>query len=463
MHMKRREAIKIKNIFEKKRQMSTILPIHAGHVRGSRTRDCCMIMDEMKNILLGIIIGDALGSAFDGLGRGHIRSHFKKIDGYVDPAPALKGKMERWKKPGFYSSISQFAILAAACPTGAITESFTGYVAASPDVKESASGIFRHPDLVEKNLIARIKNPTRQTAVPALPCVRVIPSSIALSIRDGSHLERTKDIISYVLTFTRDASTLSGALSIASLVRYLIDEQPESINYPVACIDSNELLIEHINTNPGAVFDAGANPEELTAGLREMNGILGRIKGITDKAEAEADICGWMNKRLKTPIARATVNMPHAIIPYLLALSAIQGDDPSALYLTATEGGQAAALTALSVALMTCLRKASVIPDILAQNLANKKKIGVILDFLEKGSDPAALVEDFLRTEASLTRKELEELGARQRHARKKPKKAPHRTDTIDSLSKYVVESWTRIDRAKWRKEKRKIDKRKQT
>jgi hypothetical protein len=420
-----------------------------------------MIMDEMKNILLGIIIGDALGSAFDGLGRGHIRSNFKKIDGYVDPAPALKGKMERWKKPGFYSSISQFAILAAACPPGAIAQSFSGYIAASPDVKESASGIFRHPDLVEKNLITRIKNPSRQTTVPALPCVRIIPSSIPLSMRDNSLLERTKDIISYVLMFTRDASTLSGALSIGSLVRYLINDRRESINYPEACIDSNDLLIEHINANPGAVFNAGANPEEIAAGLREMNGILDLIKDAADKTETEAEICGWMNKRLKTPIARATVNIPHAIIPYSLALSAIQGDDPSALYLTATEGGQAAALAALYGALMTCISGASVIPDILAQNLANKKKIGAILDFLVKGS-AQALVKDFLRTEASLTRKELEELGAMQKHDRKKPKAVPHRTDTIGSLSKYVVESWTKIDRAKWRKEKRKGDKRKQ-
>ena len=416
--------------------------------------------ETKKNILLGMIIGDAIGSGFDGLGRGHIRSHFKEIGGYPDPAPALKGRMERWRKPGFYSSISQFGLLVAACPQGtAVAESFTEYIVRCPEVKESESGVFRHPDGVEKNLIARIKNPGRQIAIPEQPSVRVISSSIPLSLRDNSFFEQIIDAISYVRLFTRDVSTLSGALSITSLLRYLMEDRPPSTNYSEACLESNGLLIEEISANPGALFNSGINPGALEAGLKELNDILSPVANIKDETEAEAVICARMNNRLKTPITRASVNIPHALIPYALVLSAIHGDDPSALYQAAMKGGSAAALTALCGSLRACVFGTTAIPEILVQNLANRKKVTAIVNSLKDGAISAPAIEDFLRTEASLTGKEGEELRAKQRHNRKKPKHDMPRPDRESKLSKYAVESWTKIDKARWRNEKKKMDK----
>jgi ADP-ribosylglycohydrolase len=417
--------------------------------------------DEInKNILLGLIVGDALGSAFDGLGRSHIHTHFKSIDNYVDPASALKGKLEKWKKPGFYSSISQFAIIAGASKmrdTG--TKSFRQYIANSPEIDEYRFGIFRYPDSVEKRFIAVMKEHEPGIEISSQPSVRIIAASTPLSLRDYSLLEQVGAVISYIRHFTHDVSTAAGAASITSLLRYLASEQPASVNYVEVCRECIGLLIEAVDSDPGAIFKSALNPDALIRELHEMNEILSRLISIQNKSEAEAIICASMNKRLKSPITRATVNMPLAFIPYTLLISTIHRDDPGALFHASMEGGSAAALTALSAAVRSAVYGSAVIPEILVRNLANRKKIMAIVESLDNGSIPGALTDEFIQTEASLTRKELEELKAKQKHVKKKPKDKLSRTDKEGRLSHYVVESWTKIDKAKWKKEKKKMDK----
>ena len=217
--------------------------------------------------------------------------------------------------------------------------------------------------------------------------------------------------------------------------------------------------IEKEGFNPGAIFKSALNPDALIRELHEMNEILSRLISIQNKGEAEAIICASMNKRLKSPITRATVNMPLAFIPYTLLISTIHQDDPGALFHASMEGGSAAALTALSAAVRSAVYGSAVIPEILVRNLANRKKIMAIVDSLDNGSIPVALTDEFIQTEASLTRKELEELKAKQKHVKKKPKDKLSRTDKESRLSHYVVESWTKIDKAKWKKEQKKMDK----
>ncbi|RPI89409.1 MAG: ADP-ribosylglycohydrolase family protein, partial [Spirochaetales bacterium] len=63
--------------------------------------------DKNTGILLGALTGDALCTPLEGLSAGHIRSVLGHIGDYADPEPALKGKMDRWRKPALYSSLSQ--------------------------------------------------------------------------------------------------------------------------------------------------------------------------------------------------------------------------------------------------------------------------------------------------------------------------------------------------------------------
>jgi len=416
--------------------------------------------DINKNILLGLIVGDALGSPFDGLGKGHIHTHFKTIDNYVDPASALKGKLEKWKKPGFYSSVSQFAIIAGAIKVrDTWTESFRRYIANSPEINEYRFGIFRYPDSIEKKFIAGTKEHEPGIEISSQPSVRIIAASMPLSLKNYSLLEQVGAVISYIRLFTHDVSTAAGAASVSSLLRYLAREQPPSINYVQACRECNHQLIEAVDSDPGAIFKNALNPDALIRELHEMNEILSRLISIQNKSEAEAIICASMNKRLKSPITRATVNMPLAFIPYTLLISTIHRDDPGALFHAAMEGGSAAALTALSAAVRAAVYGSGILPEILVRNLANRKKIMAIVNSLDNGLIPVALMDEFIQTEASLTRKELEELKAKQKHVKKKPKNELSRTDKESRLSHYVVESWTKLDKAKWKKEQKKMDK----
>ena len=51
--------------------------------------------------------------------------------------------------------------------------------------------------------------------------------------------------------------------------------------------------------------------------------------------------------------------------------------------------------------------------------------------------------------------KEREELNARLRHVKTKVKKPKDAGDRENRLNRHVVESWTKIDKAKWRKRDR--------
>ncbi len=418
-------------------------------------------MDETHgNILLGLIIGDALGSAFDGLGRGHIRSHFKAIEDYIDPSPALKGKPDRWKKPGFYSSISQFAIMAA-CKGRASQGRFAE---GARTIGEYQYGIFRYPDAVEKKFILRIKRP--EESVPALPSVRVIAASVPLSFisasaqnENASALEVATRAIGYVREFTHDASTAAVAASLAWLMRSLIAERPRPADFVQICRACNETLIKTANSDPGPIFSKGLNPDALVRELDEMNGILSEITPSESMSESEARICKRVNTRMKTPITRATVNMPLALVPYALAIGTAHRDDPDALFLAAMEGGASGALTSLSAALRVAAYGPAVLPPALVRNLSNRKKIMSIIGSLKNGVIPEAAMENFIQGEAALTRKELEELRAKQKHVKKKPTNEMSRTEKETRLSHYVVESWTKLDKAKWKKERKKIDK----
>ena len=83
-----------------------------------------------------------------------------------------------------------------------------------------------------------------------------------------------------------------------------------------------------------------------------------------------------------------------------------------------------------------------------------------VLDALAAGAVSPEALDDFIRSEASLTGKEQEELKARLRHTKKKQRSGPRtRAEKEKELARHVVESWTKYDRARWKKERQRHDK----
>ena len=414
--------------------------------------------DRIKDTLLGFIIGDALGTPFDGMTGGHIHSSFKGIHGYTDPAPALKGKMERWRMPGLYSSISQMMILLS-FHLGAHRRfdgnEFISFVKSIPDISENEYGIFRHPAQMEKSFLKRIIEESGENiaAVYSYPCARpaaiLIPA--ALFSRESDSYQ---NIFAACKMFNSDFLSIAGPLIFSRIINSIVENkntQPEKLI--INSIDIIESLFAEIKNNTSKITGAGINPDALTKAAAEYKIILSALQSCPDIDSAEKKICAQVNKNLKTPVTRATVNHPLAIIPFALFLTAYNADDPgSALFSAAGEGGSSSVLCAVSGALAGALHGCDALPEILADNLVNKKRITAIIDHLTEGKLNQAVINDFISSEASLTGKEAEELKAKLKHQKIKIKTKKTRKDKEKELTRHVVESWTKMDQARWRK-----------
>lgn len=416
----------------------------------------------IKNILTGVIVGDALGSAVDGLARGHLRSHFRNIHDYIDPSPALKHKTESWRTPGLYSSISQFMlILGITCSRhGPCADAFRQAVASTPDISGYDYGLFRYPDMVEKMFIQRARNEESTLLLPVQPCTRIIPALTALSFRDNSQLEHISDVTAVVRLFTQDLSTLAAALIYSSLIRTLVEEGASGDEPMRIARDAAVILARFIESNSAAVFAQSVNPATLVEEIGTLAGTLSEILNADTPESAEELIVARVNSSLKTPVTRATVNMPGALFPYALAIVSLQRSGETALFRAVMEGGSTAPLAAITGAVEACRHDGSLFPDTLARNLVNRKKIRILVDAIAHGTGSSRDLNDCIVSEAALTSKDREDLAAKLKHARRKPKPAPQsRSEKERELARHAVESWTKYDKARWKKERQRKEK----
>ncbi len=414
-----------------------------------------------RDILIATIIGDALGSAFDGMGKGHIRTHFKETIDYIDPSPALKGKIHRWRKPGLYSSISQFMLILAshASRRGPFMKPFLRSIAGAPSLPGAPYGIFRGPGAVEVRLIMNARGDPGDNGVPAHPCGRIIPALAPIALKGDSFMERMTAVIGYIRLFTLDYSTIAGGLLYSLLISPLKGEEPTGGNPVDEAAKTASLLADTIDSAPATVFDTGVNPATLIRALFDVRGTLIALASAGDLSGAERIISSRVSAGLKNPVTRATVNMPGALIPYALYICSHLDGDPMLLFHTAFEGGESAALSAMVGALAARRHGPSILPDQLVRNLVNRKRILSIADDVSAGRLPVSMPEEFILSEASLTTKEIQERSAKSRHGAVTTRRPPasHREQEL-RLSRHVVESWTKADKAKWKRERKRME-----
>jgi len=416
----------------------------------------------MRNVLIAVITGDALGSAVDGMTRAHIHAHFSSIAGYIDPEPALKNKMELWRKPGLYSSITQLMlIMAMAGPRrGTCAESFRRAVASSPEVAGYDYGIFRYPGAVERAFILAMKDPSRHQQTTQQPCARIIPVMTFLSFRNNSAADHLLDVMAAVRLFTHDLSTLASALIYSSLLRALSTGAiPRDFTMKTVA-GAAAGVAGAVDGNSSAVFAGGVNPASLIRELRSQSGLLDEMASAAAPGAAEKIIITHVNRKLKTPVTRATVNIPAALFPYSVAVSSLAVADTPPPVAAVKEGGSTAALAAMAGALGAARLGGLRQDDPLIRDLVNRKKVLALVDSLSAGAVTPEAMDEFTRSEVSLTGKEQEEMRARLKHVKKKQKKSPMtRAEKEKELSRHVAESWTKLDKARWKKEKRRHDK----
>lgn len=414
---------------------------------------------KIKGMLWGTIIGDALGITLDGLTSAHIHSIFRKIEDYTDPAPALKGKPEHWRKPGLYSTHSQLMLLLsmfAQTKKNINWPDFVQLIAESLGIAGNEYGIFRHPSVMERHLINNAKtiNTSLKNTVFSYPCAdnAVILIPLTLNPFFNSNIER---MISSSLIFNSDVHSCAGALLMNGLLKNILEG---NLSFKTAELLDNaimtaDLLLKKLQESTAIIFKLGLNPDYLLSSISDYLNIISKLLNINDNNSAGKLIVDFVNKKIKTSITRATVNHPLAIIPFSIYLTYSYSHNPSeALFRAAENGGSSPILCALVGALIGAMFGLDDLPENLINDLVNKRRIINIISSISGKQAATELIHDFILGEASLTAKEIEEKNAKLKHVKIKTKKQKTRHEIEKELSTHIVESWTKLERAKWRR-----------
>jgi len=409
-------------------------------------------------VITSIVTGDALGAPLSGFSRGHIHNHFPDINSYIDPEPALKGKLEKWTMPGLYTSIGQLSIITGLLATrkGLPLTSFQKIISETPG---NDQGIFRNPDITERSLFLEGHHPLH-----GYPSSRIIipPSLTALKLKSSPLL--FQNVLETAASSTENPCNIAGALILSEMLRKALYETPPGksnlLSHALEVIDT---VTRHTRENSGIIFDLKLNPDYLEGAFESYKNtcLALSVEGTLEKKEEE--ICKEVNATLRSPVKRATINHPLAVLPMGLFLASRLDVNPQSLLFKAVSlGGEASALGAVTGFFAALCGETEHITGVLTDTLVNKKRIMSLNGIITKEKGSFDDLQDFIRGEAGLTAKCAQERDAKLKH-QKKPqgdkqnKKKPKRSKE-EELSRHIVESWTKIDQARWRKEQRKTE-----
>lgn len=418
--------------------------------------------ENFKDILWGLVIGDALGTPLDGLGKGHLKAVFKRIDRYIDPLPALKGKADRWKKPGLYSSLSQLAllaVLAAGIRRKNLQDTISLYVTHAMEDNQGNYGIFRHTGFGEQHLLSILLQPGagNDGSLRDHPCGRItlilLPILLTMDLPSEENFGTLLQLGSF---FSHNPYNLTGSLLISSLLQERISVPSKKDLYFSEIIAHIEKLRLHSEKASHLIFQNRINPDDFLEALQRYADIFEAISSAQSMQQADEIIYTRANGLLKTPITRSTINHPLTLIPFSLFHVFQYAQNPQeALYHVALEGGTSAPLCALTASLLSSLAGRNFFESHFRDELVNKKRVNQYIDAIVEGKVNPQIIEEFLSSESDLTRKEAEELNSKLKHVRIKPKRTPSQKEKETTLAKHVVESWTKADKAKWKKERK--------
>ena len=418
-----------------------------------------MTNESMKNILIAVTAGDASGYIFEGMKKAHIKSVFRKIEPFPDPEPALKNNMHKWKKPGLYSSITQFMLL-----NGASIEKkswnrdkFRKIVKDSPELPGLDYSYFRNPDPAGRKFISLLKNPQEQGESPfILPSSAVIPSAIPILLSSSDYENLIYSVISYSMLFTIDPGTAASAVALNMLIKDIIKSDKQKGLHEISA-HSLTKTAAFAQDHEDVIFRAGINPDYIISRLIFLRDILLKTADFDTINECEEAICSEAEKTAGKRITRASINMPEIILPYAVSIAA-RCSNPGDIFLTAAyEGGSSSALTSIAGSVASAYH-GDIIPENILAGIINRKKLLSLIELIQSEKGRNGISEEMNRSEPPLTLKEEEEYNSRNRKNpdKKSGKKPKTRKDAEAEIAKHVVESWTKIDKAKWKKERNK-------
>ncbi len=404
--------------------------------------------DRAGTILLFSVIGDALGSPLDGLGKGHINSILKRISDYTDPMPALKAKPEKWRKPGLYSAISQLNLLF--CINGKAGADPAELTAETPEVQGTGTGIFRYPDPVLTTWIDACISRSRNFIPPAVPSPQVPAACLSAALQARNEKEAFISAAGLAWKISGEPYTAAGAGIFSGMIFSTAEQEIPGDELFQAAEDISGRLVQLMKKNSGNLFALGINPDTMVLAGEKFAECFKVIN--QQKNGTEQQLLKILNSVLKTPATRLTVPHPLAVIPFSLFCAGTDKGRPESMFRAAMEGGSAGPLVSMTGAFAGTCSDREDLPEQLTEGLVNKKRILAAAEsFGSRGAAGAAGA--FTAGELSLTEKFLEELRSRTKNIKAKPESEKN-LSREEQLSRHVVESWTKLDRARYKKEK---------
>lgn len=395
---------------------------------------------KLTRMLHSIIIADALASPLDNLSAEHIRNIFGSIRDYTDPTPALKHKLHLWKKPGMYTALSQYCIILSAINTH---QNIFNYKLVSDFIFSfgDSSHIFRHPQGFLQQLNIPYDAPTAELMV-------CIPTLLFLQ------KHHPESIINFILTHNKNAATFAASLFLYKLLEEIIQRQLLSLD--ISLLHTSAMnTVEFTQKHSSVIFNNGGNPHNVMEAAQDLSTMIKNLP-LTGNETSFIQYCvPFASKWSKNVFSRLNVNHPFALLPLALyCISTIEKE--SLLFSTVNKGGKVSLLFPLVALFATTLYGYEIIPQILIQNLINKKRITQFLELLQHNSLSMNFLYEFFQNEEKMTHKEQEELESKLKHVTTKATTKKKAEDKFINMTHHVVESWTKLDKAKWKKERRK-------
>lgn len=396
-------------------------------------------------ILKSIFAGDAIGSVFNGMSEGHIKANFSKEEMFPDPLKALKKNESLWRKPGLYTSVSQLSLVGAFL-SSMRRVSASDYLSVVRPRSESLSlpwGVFRHPDRATSFFIeSSMKD---GLSVPAIPSVSLPSASAAASVFHPNGFSRS-DLIRLFTSFTVDPFTVCACLIMAEVVH-----NQACRSAAVSLFDAVSLIKGDIEIYP-VFFSRKINPESAEKSFDAFMRLFEKTAGkdMISAAKLSADAVSSVSGQ---NVTRATVENPLSALA--IAASAADNCEFFCAGTIARMGGCSSQIASLG-GVFSVLRGFDV-PAQYFDNMVNKRNLLELFSCAESGRINTAVLNDFLAKEMPLSLKELEEFQKKQKTKEGSRGKTQSKHSTEDErLSRHVVESWTKTDKARYKKEKRK-------
>ncbi len=285
------------------------------------------------------------------------------------------------------------------------------------------------------------------------PCSRLLPASIPF-LMIKIYEERTLAAIKYISLFTDNTMTQASSLLLLKIIEYLLSDKEKNILE--TAFSSAESLKNELQDMQGKIFSTGHNPDYIISSTDALTSIFSELSRSRGGDNYEEIICRHASKNYGRDISRGSVNLPDTVLPMAVVLSDRYSEPDMLFEMALREGGASSSIVSLAFALSAAYY-GNEMPANLTRDMANKKRIHTLVDLAGDDKNRLSVINEIYTSEQGLTVKEIEEHRAKNRNLPQKTdnKKKKTRADIESELSRHVVESWTKLDKAKWKKERK--------